>query len=127
MPRKKKNVLNQKVEEVKIEKEEVIEEPKAEPAKLLAPEIEPVQPITEPVEEVPEEIETFYNTDIVDELEKAVEEELEETIVEPAPEEGQAIVFTNEPIEIDLMKKPEPRRMSVKEQKRFLRTGRMPF
>jgi len=128
MARKRKNILNQNAGESEIEKEEVIEEPKAEAAKLLAPDIEPVQPMAEPVvEEVPEEIQTFYNTDIVEELEKAVEEELKEEVVEPAPEEGQAVVFTNEPIEIEIPEKPEPRRMSVKEQKRFLRTGRMPF
>jgi hypothetical protein len=115
MSRKRKMILNQKFEESNVEKE-IIEEPMVE-------------------EELPEESEIFYNSSIVDELEEAVAEELEEavveeveeSVVEPAPEEEQAIVFTNEPIEIEIPEKPEPRTLTVKEHKRFLRTGKLPF
>ena len=121
MARKRKSILNQS-------SKEQIEEMEIEGAKMVAEEVD--EKILEDIkifEEVPEEIQTFYNSDIVEELEKAVAEELEENVVEPAPEEGQAIVFTNEPIEIEIPEKSEPRMLTVKEQKRFLRTGKMPF
>ena len=128
MSRKRKTILNQSSKEPIAATPEQIEEMEIEGAKMVAEEVnEKILEDIKILEEVPEEIQTFYNTDIVEELEDVVEEELEENVVEPAPEEGQAVVFTNEPIEIEIPEKPEPRSLTVKEHKRFLRTGMMPF
>jgi hypothetical protein len=132
MKKSKKNVLN-----------EVPEEPKEE-LNVVVP------------EEVVEELEKNHGIDVIEEVKKIAEEELTQEDIEmdkydmtvhsdvhPPIEVEPKIVFTNDPIEIDLMKdkkedgekeeevieKPKPRTiesLSHKEYNLFLRTGQMP-
>jgi len=138
MGRPRKNVLNQKRKKAKVE-------PKEEVAKLLSPDIISVQPIGVSGETVfemtQEDIEMDkYDMTVHSEINPPVVEEPKENVLEAKiiiggnelvtksikEEKEPKIVFTNDPIEIEIPEKPLTRTLTGKEIRRFQRTGIMP-